>query len=635
MSGAAGRLTEPIDDVIAATTPGATWWGCYPVRRALVAGMADAREAFWGWDRQRWLRVAGDSEADSRQIVMAAAYLLCGQRDLHLEFPKFKARLFAHRVFGAEPVETTIAAVVGHLDVFGPRAELGRPNMVLALVDVLLLAGSPLVEDLASCAETLVALRRREVNNARRHGVAQLIRTLVDMGVIEATPFTTQPSREEWLARSVAAQYGVPQVWLEWTRRWFETSTLSRRTRESAYYSLIKAGRWLQRDHPEHADPASWDRELAAAWVAAVDRLVVGDLSKAPNTNYMRARYGGPMSASSKAQLIWTLRRFFVDLQEWEWIERRFDPRRAFVTPQSIQALIGPNPRVIADDVWAKLMWAGLNLAVDDLPSHRCGPWYPLELVRAETMLWLFAGLRIDEISRLRLGAIRWVPDEGDRPAVCLLDVPTNKTGTAFTKPVDRLVGEAVEAWEAVRPRQPRFEDRKTGELVELLFAYRGEPVGRGHVNRVLIPMLCRKAGVPRDDVRGSITGHRARATIATQLYNAKEPMTLFELQAWLGHRSPYSTQHYARITPTALAKAYTDAGYFARNARMIEVLLDRDAMASGAGPFEYYDLGHGYCTYTFFEQCPHRMACARCDFYLPKPSSRAQLLEAKAGLQR
>jgi hypothetical protein len=26
--------------------------------------------------------------------------------------------------------------------------------------------------------------------------------------------------------------------------------------------------------------------------------------------------------------------------------------------------------------------------------------------------------------------------------AVCLLDVPVNKTGTAFTKPVDRLVGE-------------------------------------------------------------------------------------------------------------------------------------------------------------------------------------------------
>jgi hypothetical protein len=137
--------------------------------------------------------------------------------------------------------------------------------------------------------------------------------------------------------------------------------------------------------------------------------------------------------------------------------------------------------------------------------------------------------------------------------------------------------------------------------------------------------------------VRGPITSHRARSTIATQLYNAKEPMTLFELQAWLGHRSPESTQHYAKITPNTLAKAHNDAGYFARNVRTIEVLVDRDAVA-GAGTtgqtWQHYDLGHGYCSYTFFEQCPHR-ACARCDFYIPKQSSKSQLLQAKTNLQR
>ncbi len=43
---------------------------------------------------------------------------------------------------------------------------------------------------------------------------------------------------------------------------------------------------------------------------------------------------------------------------------------------------------------------------------------------------------------------------------------------------------------------------------------------------------------------------------------------------------------------------------------------------------------GLPYCTYSFFEQCPHRMACARCDFYAPKDSTRAQLLEARVNLQ-
>jgi len=105
------------------------------------------------------------------------------------------------------------------------------------------------------------------------------------------------------------------------------------------------------------------------------------------------------------------------------------------------------------------------------------------------------------------------------------------------------------------------------------------------------------------------------------------------------GHRSPQSTQFYAKISPATLTRAYDDAGYFARNVRIIEVLVDRDAVASGAAaagePWQHYDLGHGYCTYTFFEQCPHGMACAKCDFYTPKDSSKAQILEAKENLQK
>jgi hypothetical protein len=51
--------------------------------------------------------------------------------------------------------------------------------------------------------------------------------------------------------------------------------------------------------------------------------------------------------------------------------------------------------------------------------------------------------------------------------------------------------------------------------------------------------------------------------------------------------------------------------------------------------PWKFYDLGHGYCAYDFFDQCPQRMACAKCGFYVVKGSSRAQLLEGKANLLR
>jgi integrase len=97
-----------------------------------------------------------------------------------------------------------------------------------------------------------------------------------------------------------------------------------------------------------------------------------------------------------------------------------------------------------------------------------------MQMIRAITLAWLFSGLRSDEIARLRVGCVRWqhdgMPIPGDsgevlaRDAVCLLDIPAHKTGTAFTKPVDPLLGKAIEAWQSIRPAQPKMPDRKTGE---------------------------------------------------------------------------------------------------------------------------------------------------------------------------
>jgi integrase len=439
----------------------------------------------------------------------------------------------------------------------------------------------------------------------------------------------------------------VPTSWADLLQRWYDTSTLTADVRANIRVNLAKAGRWLAAEHPEASDPRQWTRATCAAWIAAVDRMAVGDWVQ--RRDHLHERMGKPILPRTKAHMLMATRTFFRDLQEWEWIPRRFDPTRALALPRSVAALIGTNPRVIADDVWAKLLWAGLNLQAQDLPGTSAGSYYPLALIRALALAWLFSGLRSDELSRLRVGCIRWQHD--GRPitadsrevlaeqAVCLLDVPVHKTGTAFTKPVDPIVGQVIEAWQAQRPTQPKRLDRKTNEQVELLFSIRAHPVAKDYINRTLIPVLCAKAGVPTADVRGNITSHRARSTIASQLYNAKEPMTLFELQAWLGHRSPLSTQHYAKITPNTLTKSYTEAGYFARNVRTIEILVDRDAVASGDAaqgqPWQHYDLGHGWCSYSFFEQCPHRMACARCDFYTPKNSSKAQLIEAKTNLQR
>ena len=138
-----------------------------------------------------------------------------------------------------------------------------------------------------------------------------------------------------------------------------------------------------------------------------------------------------------------------------------------------------------------------------------------------------------------------------------------NKTSSAYTKPVHPLVGKRINEWERVRPREQLQEvDKKTGEPVQFLFSFRGKRVSHRYINRSLIPLLCHKSGIPLEDSRGKITSHRARATIASMLYNAKEPLDVFQIQKYLGHKHLSLTQHYLQVDPTKLASQVAKAGY-------------------------------------------------------------------------
>ncbi|MGW0570315.1 tyrosine-type recombinase/integrase [Streptomyces tauricus] len=647
------RLLRPLDAVTAGLDSPPTTHRRRAMDDAvalLLLRSAQVGRSYWGWTVEEWTQVIGQDQkafrhsapawADDavRPYLSAHAYLLGGFNEFH-RLGSFSRLTLAWRVFGRDRVNGEIGRIRAVLAEWG--YQLGRDDdklLPMVTCQVFLLNRSPHVDDLTTALFERVR-REKLIPDLRLNTLHALQKAVTALGFCDPpTPGT---------GRRTAKAAGGPEAWAQWADRWHATSTLTPRVRGNIRSNLLKVGRWLDAENPDLADPTAWTRQSCATWIAALDRMKVGDFVE--RTAGLKGRVGKPLEASTKATQLAALRTFFRDCQEWEWLPRRFDPQRALATPRSIAALLGPDPRVIADEIWAKLLWAGLNLETADLPQNRAGLFYPLELVRAVTLTWLFSGQRSDEIVRLRLGCIRWQHGgtviAGDsqqvlaRDAVCLLDVPTHKTGTAFAKPVDPILGQAIDAWQAVRPSQPRFVDRRTAEQVDLLFAFRARRISPAYINNTVIPMLCRKAGVPAADVRGNITSHRARSTIASQLYNAKEPMTLFELQAWLGHRSPQSTQYYAKITPNTLTKAYTDAQYFSRNVRTIEVLVDRDAVTSGAAaagePWQHYDLGHGFCSYTFFEQCQHRMACARCDFYAPKDSGKAQLIEAKDNLQR
>ena len=647
-----GRLLQPLDDAAAAqeSLPAAHHRATPDAAAVVLLWCAETGRSFWAWTEQEWADLLGcDMDGfrraapawanDAVRLRLAAHAFLLGGFTAFSQVGRLSRLTLARQIFGRSRVDDEIGRIGSVLGEWGYRLGADDDRLLpMVASQVFLLNRSPHIDELGTQlfdrirSEFLLPCPRLATVHAMQRAVAYL-------GFCDPPPPRAGP-------RPARASGGAAE-WARWADRWHATSTLTPGVRRSVRATLLKAGRWLAAEHPEAADPAAWTRQTCAAWVAAVDRMTVGEYAQ--RTAAHGDRLGKPLQAPAKSAHLYAVRTFFRDCQEWEWLPRRFDPQRALATPRAVAALLGPSPRVIADDVWAKLLWAGLNLEPADLPDSRAGHFYPFEMVRAITLTWLFSGQRSDEITRLRVGCIRWQHDDkpiaGDSPqvlardAVCLLDVPAHKTGTWFAKPVDPILGQAIEAWQAVRPGQPQLTDQRTGELADLLFVFRARRVSTPYINSAVIPMLCRKAGVPAADVRGSITSHRARSTIASQLYNAKEPMTLFELQAWLGHRSPASTQFYAKISAQTLTRAYTDAGYFSRNMRAIEVLIDRDAITSGAAgrgePWQHYDLGHGYCSYTFFEQCPHRMACARCDFYTPKESTAAQLLEARNNLQK
>lgn len=612
--------------------------------RLIFLEMEKRQTSYWAWSSKEWLEVFNSnllSQKYSRTTARLIAYFLIDSFE-YLPSKINHHKNLATKIFGEDVVNNNIDILCQEYTNMGYGKELTKSLIPSTFCFILLTNRSPFIKDITT--EILNKCRDNTNSEIVSMSIVQISRVLTNLEIIPK-PLEIVSKYRKSFDDTIE---GIAPEWVEWCQRWLNTSTLV--ARKKIYYENLKIGRWLAQNYPKIVTPEQWDRDIAINFIAAVDKWTIGQWAGETKKKANIYRFGEPLKPKGKIHYIQAIRQLIKDCQEWDWIPRKFNPNRALATPRSIRSLIKPKPRVIADDIWAKLLWAGLNLEDKDLPvvNKNISYIYPLEMVQAIIVVWLFTGLRKDEIHRLRVGCVRWqkndiiIPGTSEiipKDAVCYLEIPPNKTSGSYTKPVDRAVGEAIEKWEKTRPKQSPLTDRKDNSLVNFLFLYRGRKLGKSYITNSIIPILCRKAGIPNEDAIGKITSHRARSTIATQLSTAKDPMTLFELKEWLGHTNVASTINYAKVTPTKLAKSYQDAEYFKRNLRTVEVLIDQDVITTGAAkdgePWKYYDLGHGLCTYDFFSQCKHRMACAGCGFYIPKGSSKAQIIEAKGNLER
>jgi integrase len=481
--GDAERLVHPLRDALT-LTEGNPYWKDRALLALLRACLWEG-QSFWGWDEAHWRRVLAPERSRlltanrpttagaSRHYMIATAYVLGCLPDPSVVV-NADWRGVARKVFGTVRVDSQLTQIETVVVSWGYSPDTRR-HLRSVVARVMLAHGAPELAGLTTA--TLERLRHEASISHRSRGLlCCLSRALVHLGTLEE-PLREQEVATERLAEARAV--GMASDWAAWVSRWEATSTLAPKTRATSRHWLLKVGRWLHSTHRDVTSPAQWTRQLAAEAVAALDQMHVGEFTATrPGPSQAATR---PLSPRSKAAALHALSTAFRDAQEWEWIPRRFNPPRSFAVRRSISALINPAPRVIADDVWAKLMWAGLNLAGEDVRNGSAitaagrAPHYPLTFLRALAAVWLFAGLRSDEIVRLRVGCVRWQASTDVGGArTCLLDVPSHKTGRPYTKPVDALVGEAIAAWETARGSQPLLADRRTGERVSFLSCHRG-----------------------------------------------------------------------------------------------------------------------------------------------------------------
>jgi integrase len=597
---------------------------------AIVDGLITYRVQPHLWTKEQWAVVQSKYGTECRTALMSIAARGYGV------FPAFtpatttnsiRAAL-AERIFGMEVVDREVERVCSSLTRLGftsTSKDRGR-KIRRCVADLMLFHRSDTLDVITDKSLAAAAAALPSPVNVKVIGTVS--HALVDLGIIPVAFSRRTPRRGPLHANRV----GVSDEWLCWCRRWQSASSLSERTKRGICNNLVTAGRWLNVYHPEFSSPAQWTLDLGLEFVRFVTKMRVGELVGG------RCRHvsaGSRLMPHTQNGILSAMRRVFRDLQQWEWIETRFRPERGFATPLQIRRSFELSPRPIDEGFWLKLRAAALSLNNDDLPStwKTIGRyWFPRELIRAVAVSWLFSGCRSDEIERLEVGCahVEHVEAQGtireagpkqsfDQP---MLRVPVSKTRGEFVKPVELPLLEAIQSWEAVRPRQAPVVDPTTKRPVHPLFAYRGRRIGENFINRTIIPILLRKAGLPKCDSRGPITSHRARATMATKLYSNESGMGSMEVMKWLGHRSFASTQHYLELTPTKLMRAFHRQGALSEKIRYVSVLVDPKPEANH--PSIYYDLGHGWCTNHAYSACAHRMACARCDFYVPDNAAEA-----------
>lgn len=244
---------------------------------------------------------------------------------------------------------------------------------------------------------------------------------------------------------------------------------------------------------------------------------------------------GRPLAITSRRERLSAVAAFLRDGQAWGWPDM---PSRPLLDLDALPRIPARVPRFIPRDELEKLMIAVRALSC------------PFQRAAILTARW--SGARRDEITRLALDCLDTYPDGTAR-----LRIPPGKTYRERLIPLHAEAADALRALIAQRQRahDKPILDRRTQLPVRYVFLRRGAPISAGYLFSLGLRNACISAGLVDSAGKATITAHRFRHTVGTQL--AERGAKLNTIMSVLGHESPHMSMVYARISDAEVLRDY------------------------------------------------------------------------------
>lgn len=291
---------------------------------------------------------------------------------------------------------------------------------------------------------------------------------------------------------------------------------------------------WLAQTHPTVETWAEVTRDQVIAYAEALNTM------KGKRTHQ-------PFAATTKYTMLSCLSVFFQDVVAWEWDTV---PRRPLLQHGDLPKLPQRIPRYIPQEELDRLMPA--------IRALKC----PYQ--RAALLVARWSGARREEIQRLAVDCLDSYPDGTPR-----LRIPCGKTKRERLIPLNQEAAEAIHAAQALRRGERGLRDRHTGVETRYLFMRLGKLISVKYLFGDALKEVCAAAGLTTAENKATVTAHRFRHTVGTQL--AQRGARLRTIQKILGHESAQMSMVYLGITDEDVRKDY-------------QAVLGPDAVLAGPG---------------------------------------------------